>query len=209
MKKKSVKCGDKYSYLTIISEVFDEKGKSPDGRRRFSCKCQCGKLLECDLADLDKSKKKGLDKSCGCIMLSKITKHKESGTKLYNSWCRMNGRAKMRGSSCNVHPEWASDFESFKRWATSNGYREGLDLCRNGDVGDYEPNNCRWDTRGNNSTECHAENWIVTLPDGSVEKVYNLSEFCKVHNLDLSNMVKTSKGLQKKSKGYSCKKEVL
>ena len=63
----------------------------------------------------------------------------------------MLGRASNR-KDCEVCEAW-QDWKAFKEWALSNGYEDTLLLCRNADVGDYCPNNARWDTKSNNSLE--------------------------------------------------------
>ena len=71
---------------------------------------------------------------------------------LYNRWVIMRQRcnnsntndyAHYGGRGIRVCDEW-NDFEKFKSWAMSNGYREGLMLDRKNNDGDYTPENCRW-----------------------------------------------------------------
>jgi hypothetical protein len=46
-----------------------------------------------------------------------------------------------------VCEEWKTSFETFRDWAISNGYADGLELDRRDTNGHYEPGNCRWATR--------------------------------------------------------------
>jgi hypothetical protein len=43
-----------------------------------------------------------------------------------------------------ICPQWADDFLSFKQWAESTGYTDGLSLERENNDRDYSPYNCHW-----------------------------------------------------------------
>jgi hypothetical protein len=58
----------------------------------------------------------------------------------------------------SVCPEWQK-FEGFRDWALANGYREGLSLDRIFVWGDYEPGNCEWVTRSENSRRAVRDEW--------------------------------------------------
>ena len=44
--------------------------------------------------------------------------------------------------------EWLADFDNFADWAFESGYAEGLTIDRINNDGNYEPDNCRWITKG-------------------------------------------------------------
>lgn len=46
-----------------------------------------------------------------------------------------------------VCKEWLEDFETFKKWAFANGYKDGLTIERNNIDDNYCPDNCRFITR--------------------------------------------------------------
>lgn len=46
---------------------------------------------------------------------------------------------------------WKDDFMSFYTWAKSNGWREGLELDRIDNDGNYEPSNCQFITSAENN----------------------------------------------------------
>ena len=84
--------------------------------------------------------------------------HGDCGTKLYNSWRGMKQRCYDKSQlKTNKHyygikvcEEWMR-YTPFKEWALKNGYKEGLTIERINPKGNYEPNNCEWITKGENS----------------------------------------------------------
>jgi len=48
--------------------------------------------------------------------------------------------------------EWLNNSKAFMDWAMSNGYKQGLDIDRINNNGNYEPSNCRFVTRRVNSS---------------------------------------------------------
>jgi hypothetical protein len=79
--------------------------------------------------------------------------------KLRNSWGNMKTRCYNKKYNCykdyglrgiKVCDEW-HDYEVFKNWALENGYKEGLSLERkNNDIG-YQPDNCEFIPKGDQS----------------------------------------------------------
>lgn len=50
------------------------------------------------------------------------------------------------GRGIKVCPEWRNDVYAFINWAKANGYKEGLQIDRRDNDGDYTPENCRFVT---------------------------------------------------------------
>lgn len=55
------------------------------------------------------------------------------------------------GRGITICKEWLDDPAIFLKWAISNGYRDDLTLDRIDNDGHYEPGNCRWVTRAEQS----------------------------------------------------------
>jgi hypothetical protein len=77
-------------------------------------------------------------------------------TKLYGVWNAMRGRCNSPGTKdykrygargIRVCAEWGH-YGKFRAWALKNGYRKGLTLDRMESDGNYEPDNCRWISKG-------------------------------------------------------------
>lgn len=87
------------------------------------------------------------------------TIHGECKTKLYSVWTNLRFRCNCKNASnykdyggrgIKVCRKWDS-FVIFRDWAYKNGYREGLQIDRKNNNGDYKPSNCHWTTGSVNS----------------------------------------------------------
>ncbi|MCF8012566.1 MAG: hypothetical protein K9L56_14950 [Clostridiales bacterium] len=148
--KAEINPGDVYERLTIIKEL-----KKKNYNRQFLCRCECGKETIVDSSKL----LSGNTKSCGCLKIEMVTKkntnHGMTGTKIHSLWSSMKQRCMNEndkayknygGRGIEVCEEWI-DFETFYKWASNNGYEEGLMLERIDNDGDYCPDNCKWVSR--------------------------------------------------------------
>ena len=63
------------------------------------------------------------------------------------------------GRGITICDEWLNDFNSFYDWSMEHGYREDLTIDRIDNDGNYEPLNCQWITRSENSTKRNIEYW--------------------------------------------------
>lgn len=95
--------------------------------------------------------------SCGCK--KHAPKHGMARTKLYHVWQGMKARcdnpshgsfAYYGGRGISVYEAWL-DPDVFMEWARRAGYREGLEIDRKDNDGNYEPGNCIFTTHVLNS----------------------------------------------------------
>ncbi len=141
------------------------------------CRCECGKRISVVAHCL----KCGHTRSCGCLKrdLSKSRtgnknpafRHGKAGRKpnnkfrVYRVWSCMLARCEnpkhlafknYGGRGIKVCEKW-HDAAAFIKWATESGYKDGLTIDRIDNDGNYEPFNCQWMTKSENSKKAMRE----------------------------------------------------
>lgn len=160
-KRIEVTPGYRYGRLTVVAEA--EPIRRPNGamRRRVACRCDCGGVTTVILESLTSNK----TTSCGCFQKEcmanawrKNVTHGRSCTKEHKQWDSMKQRClnpnheffyHYGGRGIKVCDSWLESFENF--FADMGECPEGLTLDRIENEGNYEPSNCRWATRGEQS----------------------------------------------------------
>jgi len=122
--------------------------------------CECGNKFETQIESVNS----GNTKSCGCFVRRSITErsfvHGLSKTRLYRTYYGILTRCYNNKSKdyhrygergIRVCDEWRDDYVSFTTWANANGYKRELSIDRVDNDGNYEPSNCRFVTKADNT----------------------------------------------------------
>lgn len=89
---------------------------------------------------------------------------------LYSQWCAMRRRCydpdfisypHYGAAGITVCDEWRTCYETFQTWALAHGWKQGLTIDRIDCKGNYEPANCRWLTRAEQS--CNRLSWNIPV----------------------------------------------
>ena len=176
-----VNIGDRFGRLTVESlhRKPTPQPRKPTVRAAM-VKCDCGSIKEVVLDNLMSGNTTSCGCYHREVLIASLTKypnnriddktqtlvpwkkHGQSRTKLYRKWKAMIRRCESErahnykwygAKGVKVCPEWRNDFMAFHDWAYSTGYEEGLEIARDGDVGDYSPDNCCWLTKIDNIKE--------------------------------------------------------
>lgn len=139
--------GQKFGRLTVLHRLYNYHKKGV----YWLCVCECGNLTEVNGKDL----RKGNTKSCGCFR-GRYPRIKKNQPRLYRIYHNMRNRCHYKkhdryknygGRGIKVCDEWLNSYKSFENWALTHGYNDNLTIDRIDANGNYEPNNCKWSTK--------------------------------------------------------------
>lgn len=175
--------GQKFGRLTALYRLHNTKG-----RTKWLCVCECGNFAEVNVYHLTG----GHTRSCGCLIKEINITHGKSKIRLYRIWRHIINRC----YNINVESykdygargiimcdEWRNDFQAFYDWSMDNGYDDSLTIDRVDVNGNYEPNNCRWVTKSQQSK--NKRNCIYYTINGEARC---LSDCCKILNLNYNTV---------------------
>ena len=164
-----------------------------DGRRKGIYECSsCGKHIERRTSHVKASK---TTECQACLMSKKFKIHGDTGTRLHNIWLQMRLRCTDTNNPAyrwygakgiKVVEEWET-YETFKDWAINNKYTEELTIERVDSDKNYEPSNCRWITKSENTARSNTEKprnlskntYIITSDDGFYLETNNIAKFVR------------------------------
>lgn len=168
--------GRKFGYFEVISFSEKRRDKFNKVRRFWKCVCRCGNLRYFSTSHINAKSQI----SCGCYQQKywtaprdnkQLTKHgfarEGKNHPLYRVWRNIksrclnknNGDYKYYGAKgVSIFSEWLNDFKSFYDWAVSSDWKKGLTIDRVNNKGNYEPSNCRFIPRSENSRKVSLDN---------------------------------------------------
>jgi hypothetical protein len=140
----------RYTVIGISSQFIKNKNV-----KLAKCLCECGTIKMVRIGNLTG----GTTKSCGCLKKIAPVKHGYARSKIYMVWLAIKGRCYNKsnisyknygGRGIKLANEWY-DPKVFIEWAIAHGYEPGLTIERVDVNGDYEPSNCTFIPRSEQS----------------------------------------------------------
>lgn len=177
MRRKVVMVGDRSGRRVVLA--IDPSGTSRHKKVRVQCDCGSPEqvIKAVTFAETTSCKE--------CSTRPYARKYGDrvaNKTRLYNVWAGMKTRCKVKDSPWNVRwagrgitvcDEWVNDFIAFEQWAFANSYEDGLTIDRINVNGNYEPSNCEWVTKSENSRRMRAGYLLVTRDRNHNNNIFN------------------------------------
>ena len=173
--------GRKFSRL----EVLYDAGTSYSGHSLWICKCECGNRCTVTATNL----KTGHTRSCGCLVVennkSRST-HGMRGRRIYSIWHSMIQRCTNKknidyknygGRGIKVCESWRV-FSNFFEDMGNAPIGKTIDRINNN--GNYEKENCRWATLGQQANNKQNNHYVTYNGE-----THTLAEWSRINNLSI------------------------
>ena len=149
-------------------EVIAVEPAGDNGKPVYVVQCECGRISRVKSDDFRRTT---VCSECRNQRLgatnptAKFVALREANPALYKRWRSMKGRCASGqspsrkvwgGRGIKVCDEWNASFPAFVAWALANGFTGHLTLDRIDENKGYEPGNCQWLTRSDNSKKARA-----------------------------------------------------
>lgn len=192
-----------FKYFKVIKFIsYTEKNKDGKRCRLWLCRCKCGN--EKKLTSRQIGQKTPM--SCGCWQEWRsgnktnhtfALKHGFAKRKkihpLYKIWASIIYRCykakkgsdfvNYKNKGIQIFNEWRNNPNNFIQWALNNGWKKGLCIDRINNDGNYEPNNCQFITRRENSKKLWqdnpnlnrgSKNWCAVISEETAKEIKQL-----------------------------------
>lgn len=179
------------------------------GHNFYKCICECGAECEIEawrvLNNITRMCKDCAKKYVSKRIIDANTTHGLSKSRLYKIFSGMKYRCyspkssrwkSYGGKGIIICDEWLNEengFLNFYNWAMSNGYDDTLTIDRKDVNGNYEPSNCRWVTRAEQSRN-KSDNVYITLvqhfDDKSIKYTFTQSTWSKITGLSIDCIIR-------------------
>ncbi len=169
--------GHRFTRLVVLG-FSHRKHYAGATQLHWTCMCDCGAIKTVGGQQL----RGGRTKSCGCYRSENTTRHKTkhgmSGTSIYYIWAHLVERCtnpncerypSYGGRGIKVHQPWLT-FENFLASMGSTWFK-GASIERKDVNGNYEPHNCIWIPRNEQSKNRRAS-IIIESPWGKLNAMY-------------------------------------
>lgn len=175
----------------------------------------CGKVTHNRIYQMRDSK----FNSCTCRNI----KHGMNRTKIYSVYANIKYRCynenhhewhNYGGKGIIMCDEWLGEygFDNFYKWSKENGYQEGLTIDRIDSDGNYEPSNCQWITRSENTIKANKTcqhrkankgTYYGIDTNGVRYEFDNANAFAEEHGLRAGNVRQVANGQNKSHQGWT------
>lgn len=166
--------GQVFGRFTVVGRSTNKKYGKKSGASKgegaqylWLSQCSdCGTVLELTSVYLKKHAIKNKPCACHRHNLNKLPPDERAIKNIYFgmrsrcSYPTTNSYKNYGGRGITICDEWLDDPVSFYLWSIANGWREGLQIDRINNDGNYEPSNCRWITRKEQASNKRTTRWV-------------------------------------------------